>query len=151
MTLYLIQVMLKHHLNLVRIQYQNCSFLSLKLNEKGTTKTNLIFACTLPSNILQNSMKKRSKMLDRNCANWPWGRLLLPTASLSTTHCIIRLQYFQLAPASAPITPVASTKRMTLLLVALVFSFTCNQNRSLNLSQPYPKTAFKVTMHVATV
>ena len=65
--------MLKYHLNLVRIWYQNPSIFHTNSIQKTPGKPASFFVTIFVSKIFQNLMKTRSKMLCRNCATPPWG------------------------------------------------------------------------------
>ena len=67
--------MLKYHLNLVRIWYQNPSIFHPNSRQKTPRKPASFFVTILVSKIIQNLMKTPSKMLDRNCASPPWATL----------------------------------------------------------------------------
>ena len=65
--------MLKYHLNLVRIWYQNPSIFHPNSIQKTPRKPASFFVTFFVSKIFQNLMKTPSKMLGRNCATPPWG------------------------------------------------------------------------------
>ena len=65
--------MLKYHLNLVRIWYQNPSIFHPNSIQKTPRKPASFFVTLFVSKIFQNLMKTSSKMLCRNCATPPWG------------------------------------------------------------------------------
>ena len=64
--------MLKYHLNLVRVCYQNPSIFAPNSIPKTHVKPTSFLDAVLVSKIYENEAKREPKMLDRNCANRPW-------------------------------------------------------------------------------
>ena len=77
--------MLKYHLNLVPVCYQNHSIFAPNSIPKTHLKSTLVLDAVLVSKIHENEAKREPKMLDRNCANRPWTLLSLPSL-LSDGH-----------------------------------------------------------------
>ena len=64
--------MLKYHLNLVPVCYQNHSIFAPNSIPKTPLKSTLFLDAVLVSKIYENEAKREPKMLGRNCANRPW-------------------------------------------------------------------------------
>ena len=77
--------MLKYHLNLVPVCYQNHSIFAPNSIPKTHLKSTWFLDAVLVSKIHENEAKREPKILGRNCANRAWTLLSLPSL-LSDGH-----------------------------------------------------------------